>query len=256
MTVEGWLPSKAEAKEDAFVAWNRRATPPSPSTAPEATSSKNVVVRFDTDVDERAAFEAWTLKHGGMPLDLVDDSLVTDDGLALPTFKFGRTEIAWRAWHAALASRPAEVDDEGLPPLPKAFVLIDMDDSSIWGQIQDEYWENEQQVSLGVDDPLFTAEQYRQGQRDAVAADRRGASASTAGGAVEKPQVVQDWRELGYVVGATVRQEIGLGRYDDAVITHAERNSALDVEMNGRAYGWSAQFCKVVAAPTEKKAES
>jgi len=45
---------------------------------------------------------------------------------------------------AALASRPAEVDDEGLPVLPKP-------------------WPNSFPYS-------YTAEQYRQGQRDAVAA--------------------------------------------------------------------------------------
>ncbi|AWL04265.1 hypothetical protein DIR46_07340 [Massilia oculi] len=144
---------------------------------------------------------------------------------------------------AALASRPAEVDDEGLPA-PAAWAvgeeLFTCHDAIPFRLLP----------PIGQPEPLFTAEQYRQGQRDAVAADR------ARRGAVEKPQVVQDWRALGYVVGATVRQEIGLGRYDDAVITHAERNGALDVEMNGRAYGWSAQFCKVVAAPTEKKAAS
>lgn len=47
--------------------------------------------------------------------------------------------------HRALASRPAEVDDEGLPPLPKPTCLVP-----------------------GV--YAFTWQQYRQGQRDAVAA--------------------------------------------------------------------------------------
>ena len=59
--------------------------------------------------DELRRFTAWTKSHGGLPLDEVDDSLVTDDGLALPTFKHGRTEIAWRAWHAAIrAHQPAQ----------------------------------------------------------------------------------------------------------------------------------------------------
>jgi len=56
---------------------------------------------------------------------------------------------------AALASRPAEVDDEGLPPLPP-------------------------EVARAGPLLLFTADQYRQGQRDAVAADR--ARRSAAGG--------------------------------------------------------------------------
>jgi len=60
----------------------------------------------------------------------------------------------WKKMRAALGSRPAEVDDEGLPPLPEPkYCADDLTD-------------------------IFTAEQYRQGQRDAVAADRarRGAS--------------------------------------------------------------------------------
>lgn len=65
----------------------------------------------------------------------------------------GDAWYVWKAcWAAALASHPAEVDDEGLPPLPKAKMIV--------GQNLN---------SLHV---LFTAEQYRQGQRDAVAADR------------------------------------------------------------------------------------
>jgi hypothetical protein len=109
-----------------------RATPPSPITAPE--------------VDERAVFEA---KYRGM-LDLTPCA-ENDSYMAYSTY------CAWRAWKdrgAALASRPAEVDDEGLPPLPTP-------------------WPNSFPYS-------YTAEQYRQGQRDAVAADR--ARRAAAGG--------------------------------------------------------------------------
>lgn len=63
-------------------------------------------------------------------------------------------EYAKREVAAALASRPAEVDDEGLPPLPKhsdRFNVNGPDGHRVKG---------------------YTAEQYRQGQRDAVAADR------------------------------------------------------------------------------------
>lgn len=61
----------------------------------------------------------------------------------------GDAWYVWKAcWAAALASRPAEVDDEGLPPLPEPkYCADDLTD-------------------------IFTAEQFRQGQRDAVAADR------------------------------------------------------------------------------------
>lgn len=58
---------------------------------------------------------------------------------------------AQQAESGALASRSAEVDDEGLPALPHP--------------ASQEFF-----VSGTVD--YFTAEQYRQGQRDAVAADR------------------------------------------------------------------------------------
>lgn len=113
--------------------WNRRATPPLPSTAPE--------------VDERAAFEAWArdpIRAEKLPLD------------RWPTngaYKDTRTYIAfygWKSGRAALASRPDEVDDEGLPPLPDQYVGL----SPFPGR------------------KYFTAEQYRQGQRDAVAAYR------------------------------------------------------------------------------------
>lgn len=58
-----------------------------------------------------------------------------------------------KQWDEALTSRPAEVDDEGLPPLTEPF-------------------ENWDPRCEGLVLPVFTAEQYRQGQRDAVAADR------------------------------------------------------------------------------------
>ncbi|OIJ42041.1 Lar family restriction alleviation protein [Massilia timonae] len=127
--------------------WNRRATPPSPSTAPEAWVYECKQPHTDPVI--------WA------------EFFSREKPSDAPYIRNARPLFG-----SALASRPAEVDDEGLPALPTAFVRIDMDDGSIWGQIQDEYWENEQQISLGIDDPLFTAEQYRQGQRDAVAADR------------------------------------------------------------------------------------
>lgn len=135
------------ARQQSHNAWRvwqlaRRVTPPSTSTAPEE-------------------LKRLQLNHG-----LLEVSFEQVKARAQ------QADARILELEAAIASRPAEVDDEGLPALPTAFVRIDMDDGSIWGQIQDEYWENEQQISLGIDDPLFTAEQYRQGQRDAVAADR------------------------------------------------------------------------------------
>lgn len=65
---------------------------------------------------------------------------------------------------AALASRPAEVDDEGLPALPEPFTKV-IDHNNAGGESTVDAW-------MELDDGLFTAEQLRQGQRDAVAADR------------------------------------------------------------------------------------
>ena len=137
--------------------WNRRATPPSPSTAPE--------------VDERAAFEAWL----GRPMMNPEK----------PSFYNGGSVLkAWEAWQhrAALASRPADVDDEGLPPLPNGIaVMTEFPKDDPVSRIYTPYrpgW-------LGSFPPtgsmLYTAEQYRQGQRDAVAADRarRGQASET-----------------------------------------------------------------------------
>lgn len=123
---------------NAFEAGLSSATPPSPSTAPE--------------VDERAAFErhehASNLRRVG----------VERDGSG-GWYENPCVQSAWEGWQAraALASRPAEVDDEGLPPLPK-------------GRYAWEY-------SGGV---VYDEDEFRQGQRDAVAADR--ARRAAAGG--------------------------------------------------------------------------
>lgn len=58
--------------------------------------------------EDAREFAAWTKWHGGLPLDPVGNDLATDDGLALPTFADGRTEIAWRAWAASNARNPAQ----------------------------------------------------------------------------------------------------------------------------------------------------
>jgi hypothetical protein len=72
--------------------------------------------------------------------------------------------------------------------------------------------------------------------------------AAPAAGTVEKDAERPDWRALGYVKGATVRQWISPERFEDAVITCAHGNGALDVEIDGKTYGWSASFCTPVAA--------
>ena len=102
-----------------------RAAAPSPGTAPEADPEKD--------------FSDWMERRGALGAGAVPERI------------FFAGHSAGR--RSALASRPAEVDDEGLPPLPEPF----------------ENWDPRYE---GADCPVFTAEQYRQGQRDAVAADR------------------------------------------------------------------------------------
>lgn len=210
----GAMISRVDTPDDDLIgAWNRRATPPSPSTAPE--------------VDERAAFEAnlpksWSRKmeqdeDGGMVY-VSDRTLGAWIGWGLgrhalasrprvkmdPALKAALEEAAKTGATSAalpdggavfinrghdygdnahlectacggsghiddqrqraLASRPAEVDDEGLPPLPKKRGTI----------YQGNYWTDRDEAdppSVPLAD-VFTAEQYRQGQRDAVAAYR------------------------------------------------------------------------------------
>ena len=86
-----------------------------------------------------------------------------DDGEEIPG---GAGAIA--AWNrrAALASSPAEVDDEGLPPLPEPVLKLQR-----WGQPGS----SAESISVAALGPLpsdgeklYTAEQFRLGQRDAV----------------------------------------------------------------------------------------
>lgn len=105
-------------------AWNRR-------VAFKATIAKNAAVRFDNKVT------SWSERIGEKP------------GVPDGVIKFAMLEEIAEL-RAALASRLAEVDDEGLPKLPERYVEL----SPFPGR------------------KYFTAEQYRQGQRDAVAADR------------------------------------------------------------------------------------
>lgn len=120
-----------------------RATPPSPSNAPE--------------VDELPAPPT-------LPRYLLD--MIGEYGMAR-TDSVGQLEVQHRweiliggikryasEYGRALASRPAEVDEEGLPPLPEGTPIMHIADET------------------GSGSKAYTAEQYRQGQRDAVAADR------------------------------------------------------------------------------------
>lgn len=55
-----------------------------------------------------------------------------------------------------------------------------------------------------------------------------------------------EYEQQGYKIGRTVRQCHHTNMFDDAVITNIHDNGALDVEMGGRAYGWSVNTCKPI----------
>lgn len=78
-----------------------RATPPSPSTAPE--------------VDERAAFEAWHRSKFATRHSTGQPTRDMHNGIYAEQYGPVHQQQMWEAWQhrAALASHPAEVDDEG-----------------------------------------------------------------------------------------------------------------------------------------------
>lgn len=157
----------------AIAAWNRRATPPSPSTAPE--------------VDVRHEFERWMSQRGESAV-YIGDGLYSTGAVCDQAEAFAAgVELA----RAALASRPAEVDDEGLPGLPLPMRKV-------------------YERPHGVQELLYyTAEQYRQGQRDAVAADRAWR------GAVEEtfyPQLFLNWNRSQESPPVAIGKEMGVAR--------------------------------------------
>jgi hypothetical protein len=89
--------------------------------------------------------------------------------------------------------------------------------------------------------------------RDAEIAELRARLAAPPLSSEQQAAESPDWRALGYVEGATVRQRITPTKFEDAVITCAHGNGALDVEINGKAYGWSARNCTVL--PDAQQAE-
>lgn len=74
-----------------------------------------------------SAFERWATWHGKLPLD-ISDSLtgMTEDGRwALPTYGDGYTEIAHRAWFAAVKAAPSQPQQEAVPAVPSEQDRID-----------------------------------------------------------------------------------------------------------------------------------
>lgn len=126
-----------------------RATPPSPSTAPE--------------VDVRHEFEMYK-SNLGEAANYIGDGQYGNHGVTAQADAFrAGVEVGRRA---ALASRPAEVDDEGLPE-----VLFD--GNAVYAEITRKlgkaHCHNHETVSATLN---AVVRLMRQGQRDAVAADR------------------------------------------------------------------------------------
>lgn len=76
-----------------------------------------------------------------------------------------------------------------------------------------------------------------------------------ATGTVDGDAAPINWRALGYVEGATVRMKIAGAGWEDAIIKCAHGNGALDVDIYGKTYGWSARYCSVIAAHTKAAKE-
>jgi hypothetical protein len=104
---------------------------------------------------EREAFEAWSKRFA--PAHGVDRDEV-GQYVAYPV------HAGWSAWkaRAVLASRSAEVDDEGLPPLPPEAARAMKGEVAFFVK-----WQGAGKDLRGSL-LLFSAEQFRQGQRDAV----------------------------------------------------------------------------------------
>lgn len=120
---------------------------PEPEYDEQATTAKNAAVRFDSKV------VPWNERIG------------RKSGVHDGVIKFAMLEEIAEL-REALASRPAEVDDEQLPPLPPEAARAMKGAAAFFVKWQDAGKDLRGALML------YTADQYRQGQRDAVAADR------------------------------------------------------------------------------------
>lgn len=121
---------------------------------------EGTVTNYGTTVDERAAFEAWARDHLGQGYPLTMDEDIYEHPV---------TRWAFKAWRAALASRPAEVDDEAVSIL-RTILTGDVGRQTLGKLARGQSTETEDGKAWLAAQRLV--EQYRQGQRDAVAADR------------------------------------------------------------------------------------
>lgn len=141
--------------------WNSRATPPSSSTAPEVPPFPEPLTLADVDYATNTP-ASWDpdYRRTWQQLQVAQATI--------------RELRAYARQLRALASRPAEVDDEGLPE-----VLFD--GNAVYAEITRKlgkgHCHNHEAVSATLD---AVVRLIRQGQRDAVAADR--ARRAAAGG--------------------------------------------------------------------------
>lgn len=167
--------SRVDTPDDDLIgAWNRRATPPSPSTAPEVSElpAPPTLPRYLLDMIGEYGM-ARTDSVGQLEVQYRWETLI--GGIKRYASEYGRalaSRPADTSLHAVHDKEPtkslqrAEVDDEGLPPLPPEAARAMKGAGTFFVKWQDAGKDLRGALML------YTAEQFRQGQRDAVAADR------------------------------------------------------------------------------------
>lgn len=103
---------------------------------------------------ERTAFEAWASSQ----------NWITDRD-RFGEYRYSTARDGWEAWQAARCAAPADLDAEGLPPLQEPFTTV-IDHNNAAGESTVDAW-------IELYEPLYTADQVRQAQRNAIAAYRR-----------------------------------------------------------------------------------
>ncbi|WP_208281124.1 hypothetical protein [Massilia oculi] len=149
-----------------------RATPPSPSTAPEGCAwlplePTEAMVHAAEDLPAPRMFgKVWRAMAGAA---LASRPAEVDDAGAGPGGQMAveQAETRMDAGSQPVVEVAQEVDDEGLPPLPPEAARASKGEGQFYMK-----W-SETGKDLRGELLLFTAEQYRQGQRDAVAAYKK-----------------------------------------------------------------------------------
>lgn len=140
----------------AFEAGQASVTPPSPSTAPEVGGTL-VDVAMHAHMDAaRKGINLYGCIQTSLAAALASRPAEVDDPGAEAGGRDGaeQAETRMETGSQPVGTLALEVDDEGLPPLPRP---------AYYDRVT---------ARMSGDGIGYTAEQYRQGQRDAVAADR------------------------------------------------------------------------------------